>query len=370
MRISNVRVIVCDWQRQDIQYRADIPAKMMRRDYVIVQVCTDDGIEGYGCSRSYGGTTGRVLAEIIRNVLAPAILGEDPMQREKLWQKIVSLDRLAYLPVYAHGCIDTALWDIAGKAMHLPLYRILGATRDKVLAYASSMTHPRIEDYAQEALRCKEQGYRAYKLHPWGDPRRDVAACRAVREAVGDDMVLMLDAVAAYDFSSAMWVGRQLEALNFHWYEEPLPDAYLPAYERLARELDIPIAGTETNAGSLYGIAEHLARGTVDIVRGDVTYKGGLTGLKKMADVAAAFGINCEVHHGGSPIMNAANLHVICAIDNCEYFEVLVPEAAYDFGLTTCLNIDSDGYVHVPQGPGLGIQLDWQAIDAAKVFEA
>ncbi|ETW94517.1 MAG: hypothetical protein ETSY1_34520 [Candidatus Entotheonella factor] len=370
MRIDDVQVIVCDWQRQEIQYRADIPAQVMRRDYVIVRIRTDDGLEGYGCSRSYGGTTGRVLAEIITQVLKPALLGEDPMQREALWQKIVSMNRLAYLPLYAHGCVDVALWDIAGKAVGLPLYRMLGAAREKVLAYASSMTHASVANYVTEAVACRERGYRAYKLHPWGEPRRDVEACRAVREAVGQDMQLMLDAVAAYDFADAMWVGRQLEALDFYWYEEPLPDAKLPAYERLAQELDIPIAGTETTPDSVYGIAPHLARGAVDIVRGDVTYKGGITGLKKMADAAAAFGVNCEVHHGGSPIMNAANLHVICAIANCEFFEVLVPEDAYDFGLVTPLNIDAEGYVHVPQGPGLGIELDWEAIEACKVMEA
>jgi L-alanine-DL-glutamate epimerase-like enolase superfamily enzyme len=367
MRISEVQTLVCDWQQADIQYRADIPAQVMRRDYVIVRVRTDDGLEGFGCSRSYGGTTGRVLAEIIDNVLAPALLGADPMQREHLWHTIVSLDRLAYLPLYAHGCIDVALWDIVGKALNEPIYRLLGATRDTVPAYASSMTHNSIDDYIQEALQCQARGYKAYKLHPWGEPRQDVAACRAVRDAVGNDMALMLDAVAAYDLAGAMWVGRQLERLNFAWFEEPLPDAWTPAYARLSRELDIPIAATETTPNSVYGIAEHLARGTVDIVRGDVTYKGGITGLKKMADTAAAFGVNCEIHHGGSPIMNAANLHVMCAITNCAYFEVLVPESAYDFGLSTYCNIDAEGFVHVPQGSGLGIELDWEAIKASVV---
>jgi L-alanine-DL-glutamate epimerase-like enolase superfamily enzyme len=348
----------------------DMPAQGRRCDHVIVRVRTDDGLEGFGCSRSYGGTTGRVLAEIIDNVLAPVLLGADPMQREHLWHTVVALDRVAHLPLYAHGCIDVALWDLVGKALQQPIYRLLGVTRDTVPAYASSLTHSSIDDYVQEALGCQAHGYTAYKLRAWGEPRYDLVLCRAVRQAVGDDMVLMLDAGGSYDLADAMRVGRQLERLNFAWFEAPLPDAWTPAYARLARELDIPIAAMATTPHSLYGIAEYVARGTVDIVCGDVTYKGGITGLKKMADMAAAFGVNCAVHHGGNPIMNAANVHVTCAITNCAYVEILVPESAYDFGLTASCNVDAEGVIHVPQGPGLGIELDWEAIEASVVTPA
>ena len=325
----------------------------------VVTIATDEGIEG----NSFG-SNGLALAHYLVK-LRPLLIGEDPLNREKIWQKLWEQSRIFFLPQTALGVIDVALWDIGGKAANLPIYKLLGAYRDKVKAYASSTQRPTTESYVQEALEVKERGFTAYKLHIPGIPGKDLEICRAVREAVGDDMLLMLDPVARYDRAQALIVGRELENLNFYWYEEPISDFDIDGLAQLCSALDIPIAGLEVRPGHLYGVKEYLVRGAVDIVRSDVQFNGGITQLKKVASLAEAFGMRCEIHTNFNPLMNAANLHVTCAIKNCEFYEWWIPEKLiWDFGVVDSLTVDREGCVHVPNGPGLGLEVDWDYVAA------
>ena len=184
----------------------------------------------------------------------------------------------------------------------------------------------------------------------------DLAACQAVREAVGDDMVLMLDAGAAYCREEALRVGRELEKLSFYWYEEPLIDSDLEGYVQLARALDIPILGIETTPGP-YTNAEYILRGAIDIGRGDVNVKGGITPLMKLVALCELFQMKCEIHGPGIP-----NLQVIGGIKNCDYYEDFIGlHSQYmSFGIKNWPTIDKDGYVHIPTLPGLGMEIDWE----------
>ncbi|MEH7249038.1 enolase C-terminal domain-like protein [Neobacillus niacini] len=365
MKITDVQILFYTRPMPDIQYAEDIPASYSGDvEVYVVKILTDEGIEGYGGGIGYT-RTGRATAEVIRQVIKPNIIGEDPLNREKIWQKLWRIDRLAFMPQTAIGPIDVALWDLAGKIANLPIYKLLGAYRDKLPAYASGQTLPSIEAYAEQAIKAKESGYTAYKLHPFGDPAKDIAAAAAVREAVGDNFVLMLDAVASYDYTSALQVGRSLEQLKYHWFEEPLRDVDIHGYRKLAQDLDIPIAGVEVLSGSLYTTPEYIVTNAVDIVRSDVTFKGGLTPLMKTAHLAEAFGMRCEIHCvGGMELMEIANLHAACAIKNCYYHEILVPEDVIRYGVCEQIKIDKEGQVHAPQGPGLGVELDWEYINS------
>ena len=336
----------------------------------LVTVQTDEGIEGYGTGRAVGGAPGSVLAAEVAGVARPLVVGEDAFARERVWLKMWQLGRRARLSVFAMACVDVALWDIAGKALGVPVYKLLGACREKVPAYASSGYLGSVEAYVEEAQKYKAQGYRAYKLHPFGVPERDIEACRAVREAVGGDMALMIDPTGAYDHREALWVGRRLEELNFYWYEEPLGDYDVSGYAELCRALDIPVMAGEVSAGTLYGAAELVARGATDVLRGDVYWKGGLTAVMKMARLAEAHGMKLELHHGASSLMNWANLHALGAFANGDFLEVLVPQEELDFGLTEYATIDGEGFVHLPQRPGIGVELDREYIDTHTVFEA
>jgi len=184
-----------------------------------------------------------------------------------------------------------------------------------------------------------------------------------VREAVGDDMVLMYDPVARYDHNQALMVGRELEKLGFYWFEEPIRDTNMSGLIQLCNDLDIPIASLEVIPGNIYSRAQYIARGAVDIVRSDTLFNGGITPLKKTASLAEAFGMKCEIHYNPNPLANAANLHVMCSIKNCDFFEWVVPEWLWDFGVKENIKLDDEGYVHVPEGPGLGLEVDWEYVD-------
>jgi L-alanine-DL-glutamate epimerase-like enolase superfamily enzyme len=269
------------------------------------------------------------------------------------------------LPIYARGPVDIALWDLAGKAVDLPIYKLLGAYRNRVPAYASTLTLSSVEAYASLANELKERGFKAIKLHAWGDPKRDMEACRAAHEAVNGEMTFMFDGAGAYTVDQAVWVGRQLERMGYGWFETPIPDHDLIGLQRLSAVLDIPIAVSEMVYNSQYSLAQFIGLNAGDILRADVTIMGGLTPLIKCARASEVFGLQCEVHVGTSPYADMADLHVICAMKNCAYYELIVPEHLYHFGVKEPpITIDGEGFVQVSDKAGIGLTVDWDAIDA------
>ena len=367
VRITEVKIVVTDNPHSHL-VTAGVKGGKAAHQVVFVRVLTDEGLEGHAFA--WGGRSGLATAHLIASIIRPLLIGEDPLNREYLWQKIRQMDRWwGFLPIYAHGPIDVALWDLAAKSANLPLYRFLGAYRASLPAYASSLILGSPEAFSEQAIEYREKGFRAYKLHPWGDVDRDVAACAAVRKAVGDTMVLMSDPVAGYNPQQALRVGRALEDLKYHWLEEPLSDYDVYGYQELCRQLEIPIAGTESTPGGLFGTPQYIINRAVDIVRSDVSWKGGVTGLMKTAALCEAFGLNCEVHTTTNALLDMANLHVSCAIRNCEYFEILIPQDPFTFGVLNPIRIDDQGRVSPPAGPGLGVELDWDALKKYQIAE-
>ena len=214
--------------------------------------------------------------------------------------------------------------------------------------------------------RFKADGWTAYKIHPPTVPERDIEICRAVRRAVGDGFRLMLDSTWSYQYPEALRVGRAIEELGYHWYEDPLADDDLYNYVKLKQHLDIPILATEYSPGGFTAYAPWLTAQATDYLRGDVAVKGGITALVKTAHLAEGFHLNYEVHHGGNSLNNVANLHVIMAIKNTEMFEVLLPAGAQKYGLEQDIEVDGDGYVHALDGPGLGAAIDFALIERRK----
>ena len=336
----------------------------------MVTVVTDDGAEGYAFGAS---------PSVVSSVVKPALLDEDPLYREKLWQRLKHWQRIhRHLIDREIAVVDLALWDLAGRALGQPVYRLLGGYRDKVLAYASTMCGDEIpgglstpEDYARFAEQCMSRGYKAFKLHTWmppipwaPDPKMDVKACAAVREAVGDNVPLMLDSFHYYSRQEALYIGRELENLDFHWIEEPMDEHSISSYVWLADQLDMPVLGPETAEGHIHTRAEWIARGAADISRGGVGDVGGITPLMKIVHLAEAFGLAMEVHGGG-----AGNLHVLGAMGiPGEFYErgLLHPFIDYEQP-SPWLNsrvdsMDDDGYVHLPQAPGLGEDINFDYI--------
>lgn len=331
-------------------------------DVVVIKLTTDNNIEGI--STALAARSGKITETYIHENIAPIILGESPHDREKIWHELWNIDRhLTFFPVYLPGPIDVAIWDICAKNAKLPLYKYIGAYRDKLPVYASGLFHENTSDYIEEALYYKNRGIKCYKAHPPGPYGIDMEIHRELREAVGYEMDLMSDPVAEYTLGEAVKVGRQLEDLGYIWLEEPFRDFEINKYRQLCEKLDIPIAATETTRGCHWGVAQTIAQNAATIVRADVSWKAGITGTLKIANLAESFGINCEIHTTTMNYMDLVNLHVSCAIRNCEYFEYFVPEDDFKFPMKDLLPIDSEGFIHVPNNPGIGAELDWDLIE-------
>lgn len=380
MRISNVEVIefrtttrhrptrwgYSVWMEEDVETIA-----------TITKIATDEGCEGY----MLGGNKAT-----IEHVVKPLLVGEDPLDREKLWHW---MDQMATfggrLSEREMGIVDCALWDLAGRLTRLPVSKLLGGARDRVKAYASTAPNLGGPDvYAEHALACKRHGYTAYKVHAYicwnprtcqpapqlpGFPKEDVKVCRAVREAVGDDMVLMLDPFGVYTLEESLWVGRELEKLNFYWLEHPMVETRVESYRRLTRELNIAICAPEHVPGGIFSRAEWVLQGASDMLRIDVYY-GGITGCWKMINLCQAFGLQCEIHGGG---WAHAQLLGAAPAATCEYYERGLLRPGLDDPLrvpyvTTIPDpMDGEGNVLIPQKPGLGLEFDWDYIEKHRV---
>lgn len=332
---------------------------------VAVEIITDEGFIGENIS--LGGGLG--LAHYIARNIKPMLIGRDPEYLEALWQDMWELNRLWFTPQFALGTIDVALWDLFGKIVNKPIYKILGAYQDKLPVYGSSYSKENDALFVEEALQYKERGFHGYKIHPKGNPREDIKCCEAVRKAVGDDYTLMLDAVSAYNQNQALFVGRAIEEMGFAWFEEPMREYDIHGYKMLADKLDIPIMGIENNEGGLYTTAEFITTRAIDIVRSDVTLKYGVGQVKKTAALAEAFGMNLEVHTNPNPMLDAANLQVALTLKNTDYFEQMIPEENVRYGVKDYLHIDSEGYVHAPKGPGHGLEIDWDYVKVNALAE-
>ena len=361
-RIKSFETWTCEKRRdKSIDYHAQGHRFSDWGRVIVLKITDEDGFEGV--STCLAEHSRRVPHGYLQDMIAPVVMGRDIYDREAIYQELWRLDRhLMFFPVTVLGCVDVALWDIAAKRAEMPLYRYLGGSRTSLPVYYSAQFMDKAEDYVAEVKRARSMGFKAYKVHS----KDNLEIFTAVREAAGSDMVLMVDTVTDWTFEQALRVGRHLEKLNYYWFEEPFRDWNLERYAKLATALDIPIAGTEVNGGGLQGVAQAIYYGAVDIVRADVAYgKMGVTETLKVAHLAEAFGMKCEVHCTLMGPMDIANLHVSCAISNCEFYELHMPEKIFQFPMKEPYPIDDNGFIHVPQKPGLGIHIDWDAVDNA-----
>ncbi|KAA9151854.1 mandelate racemase [Amycolatopsis acidicola] len=362
MRISDLRIRVVEPTDFVFQWREDIPP--IQLTMTVFEVVTDEGITGVSTSWLPAGPN--EIAESADHFFRPLLIGRDPFDRESIWQELMRFTRYLISPKAASN-IDIALWDIAGKAAGLPVYKLLGAYRHEVPVYITTETQKDAADYARIAVEQQQANMHAVKIHAAAVPDKDIEACRAVREAVGPGYTLMLDATSAYDWEDAVRVGRELERLNFRWYEDPIRDDDVAGFVQLCKTLDIPVYMAESTARGPWPMAHYLATGAADGLRGVGDILGGITGLRKVGDLAELHNRRFEPHSYGSTLVQAAHLHHILATRSCEYFELPHPRGPMDFGMKTTLEISEDGYVHAPTAPGLGYEVDWDVIDNATV---
>lgn len=360
MKIDAVELTLFSWN--DIpptRYHAGSQNKGGSSNLGLLTIRTDAGLEGHAFLGSATNPAETDAGALIR-FLKPLLMGQDPLARASLHKAMRGRQR--NMGLRAVGACDTALWDIAAKAAGMPLYKLLGAGRNAIGAYASSQILDSREEYAAEAVQFMHDGWKAYKIHPPQDPAEDIRVCEAVRGAVGDSFELMLDSTWSYSYADALRVGRAAEALGFRWYEDPLNEEDIYSYTKLREKLDIPILATEYPQGDIGTYAIWVTERATDALRGDIPVKGGLTTMLKTAHLAEAFHMNYEVHHGGNSLNNMAQLHFACALTNTTYFEVLLPHGAHKFGVLNEIEIDSSGLAHCPETPGIGAEIDFELI--------
>ena len=346
----------------DIKFRILEPRKTLSFgvitypvQYGLCQIETDRGIQGAYI------TTGWEDPHLLANMFAHIrddLIGQDPLDREKIEKQIANKWRMG--PALA--VLDICLWDIAGKALNLPIYKLLGAQKDKVLAYACTLGYDTVNEYVELARDCRKKGYRAFKIHATQQWHKDIDICRAVKAAVGDEMILMLDPVFGYDREGALKVGREIEKLDFYYYEDPIPTSDIDGLADLCRRLDIPIVVGE-DILSLQGYGEYIRRHATDIIRTGPITSCGISGMMKIAHLAEAYGMKCEPFNYGSMHAQAASLHVELANENCEFYEMPVPEGIFDLFMQDVARIDDDGYIRAPAKPGLGYEIDWDEVE-------
>lgn len=366
MKIASVEVRCCTRVPDAFAKSAFRTGDFAAFQFLVVTLKTDEGLAA--TTFGFAGRSAEGAGKLIADTLRPFMIGRDPLDREKAWHDFRTADRWwGHLPIYAYGPFDTALWLLCAEAAGQPLHKYLGAYRDEVPVYGSSMILTKPSDYADEALRCKAEGLKAYKLHtPGKDIAEDLEAHRLVREAVGPRYTLMSDPVSTYNLEQSIRFGRALEKLDYYWLEEPIYDEDVHALRELTRTLEIPIVGTEVLAKHPYSVAECVSTRVVDRVRADVSWTGGVTGVMKTARLAEAFGVNCEVHTSIFHQMEIVNLHCCAAMRNCDFFELLYPVEGFAFGLKQKMPIEN-GMARAPARPGLGVDLDWDEIDRCTV---
>ena len=333
----------------------------------IVRLTTKGGLQGVaGAAMCSSHTFDRSVGETLRYLL-PEVMGRSPLEREALWYRLRTLN--TPLVPQAVSLIDIALWDMAARHAGLPLYRMLGGARDKVAAYASTPLLPDADAYVRYVAERLDEGFRAIKFHCWCEPSRDLPMVEAVRAAFsGPGVALMLDVEQRYDRHQAAAALPRLEAVDLTWFEAPLLDGDLAGYAELRRRSTVPILAGGNTVLDLAQLAQGLELGAWSMARVDATIAGGITPTRKIMALAEAHHTTCELQCWGYTLTQAANLHLMLGYGNCRYFEQPSPYPVFEYGCHTPIRTDTHGFVHAPEGHGLGVEIDWPAIQRATLL--
>lgn len=343
------------------------------RTAMLVEIETDAGLTGWG--ECYGPA--RMNAAVVANI-ASWLIGEDPLRTDVLWQTIYArLRDHGQKGVVIQGLsgIDIALWDIKGKHFGVPAYQLLGgAARTEIQAYATGLYRRKSGDpfkyLPEEAAGYVAEGFRAVKLKVGFGTAEDAAVTRAVREAIGPDIALMVDANHAYDAVAAIRLGRLIEPHDIGWFEEPVPPEDVAGCHAVKSALTIPIAGGECEF-TRFGFRDLFASHALDIAQPDTCAAGGLTECKKIADMSEAFGIRYNPHVWGTGIAIAASLQLLAVLPSHTPNSLTPLEPLLEFDRTEHPIRQAilkepiehvNGVVRVPEGPGLGIEIDRDAL--------
>ncbi len=330
----------------------------------VLRIQTAEGIESPGVlGVGWGLEQLEWEARTFKLQWTPELVGADALDREYTWHKMWMARRYFHMPSTAPlALIDELLWDLTGIKAGLPVHKLLGGFRNRVPAYLTE-TAVSFDEALQSARTAKEQGYHGFKDHSILGVKANLDLARELRATVGDEMVLMHDPVQQYTVDEAIHVGRELEKLGYLWIEEPLQESDINGLKRVSDALDMHVLALESVQGAPYLAVPYLAAGAIDIVRQTGI---GITGQMKLANLAEMFGATC---HGGNP-------HVVAAVRNDDWWEhaawpATSPDRALVAAASEMIRAThrvEDGFMYVPQTPGLGREIDWNALKERTVL--
>lgn len=345
----------------------------------IVEISTDAGITGWG--ECYGPAA--VNKAVIETQYRSRVVGRDPFDVEVVWEDLYNRIKdygATGFAITALSGIDIALWDVMGRATGKPIHKLIGgAHRTSLQAYATGLyfidMDRLVEEAVEEALAYKEQGFRAIKMKiGLGDPKLDFQRVKAVREAIGPDVQLAVDANHCFTVPQAIRLGRMLEPLDLMWFEEPISPEDHEGYAEVTRALDMAVAGGE-NDFTRWGFRDIIARKAMDIVQPDLCAAGGISECRKIAAMASAHGVECVPHAWGSAIGLAATVQWLAALpDTPPAFRPIPPMLEFEQTPNPLRDelakqpiVQVNGIVQVPDAPGIGIEVDREALARWKV---
>lgn len=345
----------------------------------VVEIVTDAGISGFG--ECYGPAA--VARTVVETLLRPRVLGRDPFDVEVIWEDLYNRVKdygLTGMTIAGISGVDIALWDVIGRAVGKPIHKLIGgAHRTQLVAYATGLYFTDLDRVTEEAVEEAEtyarQGFRAIKMKiGLGDLRTDAARVGAVRRAIGPGVLLAVDANHCLSVPNAIRLGRMLEAHDVLWFEEPISPEDHDGYVEVTRALDVAVAGGE-NDFTRWGFRDLIARKAMDIVQPDVCAAGGISECRKIAALASAHGVECVPHAWGSAIGLAATIQFLAALPDCPpalrpippmlEFEQTPNPLRDDLATPPIRQVD--GLVAVPDGPGLGVEVDRAVLERHRV---
>lgn len=341
--------------------------------YALVRLINADGLEGrgfflYGPRMSKGFSRNMVAAAAsqVLGLIKSELVGKPDDSREWLWSQRYIYEWWGQISPHALSAVDMALWDLAGKKANQPVYQLVGSQRESLPVYCSGPYYPHPEEHAELAVIARRMGYPAFKFKPGGGPvKRVIRIAEAIREAVGDDMVLMMDGQVQFSCEEALAIGDALQSLGYEWFEDPVRHNDFQSLIRLTEDLHIPIAYTDHPAVRFEELADLTRRiPNLRILRSDCV-RDGVTGLKKVCSLAEGLSLRCEIHATWTP-----NLHVALSTASCHYFEDTMEETLSDSRErlkrrppSHPLYVGDDGCIHAPSAPGIGLDQFLEATD-------
>jgi len=332
----------------------------------ILRITTADGYEAISgvTTNDQGAFSDKHLIEL--QGVAPVLLALQTLDPVELG---AILDRTRPdLSDKARSSIDIALWDLAARKVGLPLYKLLGAKRHSIEPYASLPFYDSLPAYVAAVEEYSKLGFKTFKFHVWGQIEKDSQLIDMIQQTFsGTPYRFMMDFEAAYNIDDALSLGRQMDQQLFAWLEGPIDDAHLEQYAELRRKLAVPIIPTGNNIYSAEFIRQGIEKQSWDAGRFDVTVIGGFSKALELMIIANGAGLPIEIQSWDHSLSQAANLHLMLANERTRYFEAPMPKAAFEFGMKNG-NLFKQGKIVAPQGPGLGIDVDWDRLDTADFY--